>query len=292
MRRGRKRREGRSNLFPNNFQCFAVQRGWSAGIMYIRGLAGWSDERRAPVGADERTDRCGVGGAEGDGDTFFGCNFLSAPATVRFDQSLNPLPAPICLASHYTAYHSLSPLYLYRLATTSFPSSSSTSSHRHAGHPTAATHTPYHWPISPPYRCSITFAMHFFPSSFFIKLDYNCIASSSCGIAGRKNGTLLGMRVHPRSAGMKGRRERVRQNERSVLGERSRGWWRQAESNKRKKPMRFRGRLIGSRTYTYSPSTNPTVRVLIFASCPSSRFACPSLPSSLYFQTASFHAAT
>jgi len=28
--------------------------------------------------------------------------------------------------------------------------------------------------------------------------------------------------------------------------------------------MRFRGRLIGSRTYTYSPSTNPTVRVLIF----------------------------
>lgn len=25
-----------------------------------------------------------------DGDTFFGCNFLSAPATERFDQSLNP----------------------------------------------------------------------------------------------------------------------------------------------------------------------------------------------------------
>lgn len=32
--------------------------------------------------------------------------------------------------------------------------------------------------------------------------------------------------------------------------------------------MRFRGRLIGSRTYTYSPSTNPTVRVLIFAPLP------------------------
>lgn len=32
--------------------------------------------------------------------------------------------------------------------------------------------------------------------------------------------------------------------------------------------MRFRGRLIGSRTYTYSPSTNPTVRVLIFAPVP------------------------
>ena len=35
----------------------------------------------------------------------------------------------------------------------------------------------------------------FFPSSFFIKLDYNCIASSSCGIAGRKNGTLPGCGV-------------------------------------------------------------------------------------------------
>jgi len=32
--------------------------------------------------------------------------------------------------------------------------------------------------------------------------------------------------------------------------------------------MRFRGRLIGSRTYTYSPSTNPTVRVLIFVPLP------------------------
>lgn len=49
--------------------------------------------------------------------------------------------------------------------------------------------------------------------------------------------------------------------------------------------MRFRGRLIGSRTYTYSPSTNPTVRDLIFTPCPSSRpirLACPSLPSFLY----------
>jgi len=32
-------------LFPNNFQCTAVQRGWSAGIMYIRGLAGLPGER-------------------------------------------------------------------------------------------------------------------------------------------------------------------------------------------------------------------------------------------------------
>lgn len=31
--------------------------------------------------------------------------------------------------------------------------------------------------------------------------------------------------------------------------------------------MRFRGRLIGSRTYTYSLSTNPTIRVLIFTPC-------------------------
>lgn len=34
-------------------------------------------------------------GARGDGDTFFGCNFLSAPATKRFDQSLNPLSKPL-----------------------------------------------------------------------------------------------------------------------------------------------------------------------------------------------------
>jgi len=132
----------------------------------------------------------------GDGDTFFGCNFLSAPATERFDQSLNPLSAPIWLAIPRT----IPPPHLYRLvSTTSSSSSSISSSHCHPGHPTAATHSPYHRPISPPYRCSITFAMHFFPSSFFIKLDYNCIASSSCGIAGRKNGTLPGMRVHPRS---------------------------------------------------------------------------------------------
>lgn len=31
-----------TNLFPNNFQCSAVQRGWPAGIMYTRGLAGLS----------------------------------------------------------------------------------------------------------------------------------------------------------------------------------------------------------------------------------------------------------
>lgn len=43
------------------------------------------------------------------------------------------------------------------------------------------------------------------------------------------------------------------------------GW--DGGSNRRKKPMRFRGRLIGSRTYTYSLSTNPTIRVLIFTPC-------------------------
>lgn len=31
-----------TNLFPNNFQCSAVQRGWPAGIMYTRGLASLS----------------------------------------------------------------------------------------------------------------------------------------------------------------------------------------------------------------------------------------------------------
>jgi len=88
--------------------------------------------------------------------------------------------------------------------------------------------------------------------------------------------------------GAKGRQERVRQGERSVLTERggAGGGGGEAEggegaSSRRKKPMRFRGRLIGSRTYTYSPSTNPTVRVLIFTPCPSSRpihFACSHLP--------------
>lgn len=45
MGEGEEEKRGRSNLFPNNFQCFAVQRGWSAGIMYIRGLAGLPGER-------------------------------------------------------------------------------------------------------------------------------------------------------------------------------------------------------------------------------------------------------
>lgn len=213
--------------------------------------------------------------------------------------------APIWLASRHPAYHPPPhhPPHLYRLA---FSSSSCASSSFHPGHPTAASPrvpsslSPCR-PISPPYRCSITFAMHFFPSSFFIKLDYNCIASSSCGIAGRKNGTLPGMRVHPRSTGPRAggserkAGERVRQGERSVLAERGsrgtvragasgraareyesgweRGWT--GASSRRKKPMRFRGRLIGSRTYTYSPSTNPTVRVLIFAPLP---FVAPSPP--------------
>lgn len=48
-------------MFPNNFQCSAVQRGWSAGIMYIRGLASLPGERGAPLGADERADWCGRG---------------------------------------------------------------------------------------------------------------------------------------------------------------------------------------------------------------------------------------
>lgn len=137
----------------------------------------------------------------GNGDTFFGCNFLSAPATERFDQSLNPLSSSRPLYSSPSRVPSPRRTYTDRPVSTT----SSSTSYCHPGHPTAATRSPYYRPISPPYRCSITFAMHFFPSSFFIKLDYNCIASSSCGIAGRKNGTLPGMRVHPRSTGPRGR---------------------------------------------------------------------------------------
>lgn len=92
-------------MFPNNFQCSAVQRGWSAEIMYIRGLAGLPGERGAPVGGGRTGGPVRSGARRGDGDTFFGCNFLSAPATERFDQSLNPLPAPIWLASRHPAYH-------------------------------------------------------------------------------------------------------------------------------------------------------------------------------------------
>lgn len=138
------------------------------------------------------------GARRGNGDTFFGCNFLSAPATERFDQSLNPLSSSRPLYSSPSRVPSPRRTYTDRRVSTT---SSSSTSYCHPGHPTAATRSPYYRPISPPYRCSITFAMHFFPSSFFIKLDYNCIASSSCGIAGRKNGTLPGMRVHPRSTG-------------------------------------------------------------------------------------------
>lgn len=248
----------------------------------------------APVGADERAGPMRSGAQRGDGDTFFGCNFLSAPATERFDQSLNPLLPPI--PSPYMARLSPSrvpsapsPPHLYRLAFSTFllvPPRTP-----HGGYPPCFPPSPCR-PISPPYRCSITFAMHFFPSSFFIKLDYNCIASSSCGIAGRKNGTLPGMRVHPRSTGPRGRERKEggrgcgRANDRFWrsgarrtgrrgpangwregvwVGGKGGGW---GASSRRKKPMRFRGRLIGSRTYTYSPSTNPTVRVLIFAPLP------------------------
>lgn len=85
--------------------------------------------------------------------------------------------------------------------------------------------------------------------------------------------------------GAKGKRERVRQGERSVLavgggggeGDGDGGGIEQEE----KKPMRFRGRLIGSRTYTYSPSTNPTVRVLIFTPLPFVAFYPPCSTASL-----------
>lgn len=159
-----------------------------------------------------------------DGDTFFGCNFLSAPATERFDQSLNPRPAPIWLASRHPAYHPPRrtctdwPLPLPPPPPPSLPPIATQDTPRRPPTP------PYHRPISPPYRCSITFAMHFFPSSFFIKLDYNCIASSSCGIAGRKNGTLPGMRVHPRSTGPRGERKEGRRG----CGRANDRFWRRA----------------------------------------------------------------
>jgi len=98
-------------------------------------------------------------------------------------------------------------------------------------------------PISPPYRCSITFAMHFFPSSFFIKLDYNCIASSSCGIAGRKNGTLPGMRVHPRSAGPRGRERK--EGGRGCGRANDRFWWSGARGYTRDGRGRANGRQAG-----------------------------------------------
>lgn len=58
--------------------------------------------------------------------------------------------------------------------------------------------------------------------------------------------------------------------------------------------MRFRGRLIGSRTYTYSPSTNPTVRVLIFAPLPFVAFYPPCVCSttSLLSFTLVYHLAS
>lgn len=84
--------------------------------------------------------------------------------------------------------------------------------------------------------------------------------------------------------GAKGRRERVRQGERSVLAVGGGGGKGDGDGGHRageKKPMRFRGRLIGSRTYTYSPSTNPTVRVLIFTPLPFVAFYQPCSTASL-----------
>lgn len=137
------------------------------------------------------------GGRGGDGDTFFGCNFLSAPATKRFDQSLNHPPPPPTTP------------YIARLSRAVHPSP--------PWNPSAPVGTPrvgralYSCPLlRPPLAlfslpppstnlATVSVLNHicdafFFPSSFFIKLDYNCIASSSCGIAGRKNGTLAGGR--------------------------------------------------------------------------------------------------
>lgn len=81
--------------------------------------------------------------------------------------------------------------------------------------------------------------MHFFPSSFFIKLDYNCIASSSCGIAGRKNGTLPGMRVHPRSTGP---RERERKEGGRGCGRANDRFWRSEAEG----PRGLKGRVPGA----------------------------------------------
>lgn len=48
---------GRLNLFPNNFQCSAVQRGWSAGIMYTRGLASLSSRGAVQMARGEAEQR-------------------------------------------------------------------------------------------------------------------------------------------------------------------------------------------------------------------------------------------
>ena len=79
----------RTNLFPNNFQCSAVQRGWPAGIMYTRGLAGLSSRgtvrrakgrRESPssISEKERNDRAVERASELASDrekkrTTFGC---------------------------------------------------------------------------------------------------------------------------------------------------------------------------------------------------------------------------
>lgn len=88
-------------MFPNNFQCSAVQRGWSAGIMYIRGLAGLPGERGATVGADERVDRCGRGRGGVTAILFSGVIFYQHRQPSALTNPSTPLPTPIWLASRH-----------------------------------------------------------------------------------------------------------------------------------------------------------------------------------------------
>lgn len=181
-------------MFPNNFQCSTVQRGWPVGIMYIRGL-GW------PI-LGVAVKRAGGTGVGTTAILFSGVIFyqhrqpsaLTNPSTHSSPYVRLAIPHTPSRGPRSTLYGApskpphLSTALLRRAPMHSQPPTQPPS------HP--AIHlppSPRQRPISPPYRCSITFAMHFFLSSFFIKLDYNCIASSSCGIAGRKNGTLAGM---------------------------------------------------------------------------------------------------
>lgn len=167
-------------MFPNNFQCSTVQRGWPVGIMYIRGL-GW------PIlgVAVKRSGGTGVGTTA---ILFSGVIFYQhrQPSALT-NPSTHSSPYVRLAIPHTPSRGPRSTLY----GAPSKPPHLSTALLRRA--PMHSHPLPRQRPISPPYRCSITFAMHFFLSSFFIKLDYNCIASSSCGIAGRKNGTLAGM---------------------------------------------------------------------------------------------------
>lgn len=94
---------GRNNVYPRfgwpvePWNCSARDAGGEVSESGTRWKESVTTSERGKKKKREESGWCGRGArgrAGGDGDTFFGCNFLSAPATKRFDQSLNHPPPP------------------------------------------------------------------------------------------------------------------------------------------------------------------------------------------------------